>query len=84
VRQATRAPDDDGEPGSVERARRSGRAAARDAIGLLDERDAEAGRLRRGGCGHEVRRAHAAAGAVAEHERGSRRFDAVQMDVRLP
>src|SRR5437763_6610060 len=62
--------------------RRRGRAAAGDAVRLLDERDGEAllqrDVLRR----NEVRRSDAAARTVPEHERSVRRFGVVQVDAR--
>ena len=73
---------DDRDPGRVELARRSRRAPAGDAIGLLDQRDADAGRARRLRGRHEVARRHAAAGAVAEHERAGRLVGGVQVGPR--
>ena len=49
------------------------RAPAGDHVGLLDERDREAGGAGHGGDGLEVPRLDAAGGAVAEHERAARR-----------
>ena len=63
---------DDRDPRRVELLRRSRRAPPGDAVGLLDERDADAARERDAGRGDEVGRMHAASGAVAEHERRSR------------
>ena len=73
---------DDGRPGRIELLRRSRRAAACNAIGLLHERDGEPLRLSSLRRGHEVRRRHAAAGAVTEDERAARPLDGVQMHVR--
>src|SRR5262249_22653650 len=47
---------DDRQPGGVELRSRRGRAAARDPVGLLDERDAHAGAGGRLGGGGEIRR----------------------------
>ncbi len=57
------------DPGGVELARGRRRAPAGDPVGLLDERDAEPLGLRHLGGRHQVARADATAGAVAEHDR---------------
>ena len=49
------------------------------AVGLLDERDAEALRERDLGDRHEVGRGHPSAGAVAEHQRGHRLVGRMQV-----
>jgi hypothetical protein len=71
-------------PGRVQLASRSGRATTRDAIRLLDERDAKSGRpsgFRR--C-DEVRRRDPAPGAVSQHEHRDRSIDRMEMDPRGP
>ena len=73
---------DDRDPRGVELAGGRGRAPAGDAVGLLDERDAHAGAERRLGAATQVGRLHAAARAVAEHERGDRRVHRMQMRPR--
>ena len=74
---------DHARPGRVELVRRRGRAPARDAVGLLDERDGQAGLERRVRRALQVRRLDAAAGPVPEHERGARRVDLAQVHPRL-
>ena len=59
------------DPGRVELVRRRRRAPAGDAVGLLDERDAEAERQRRARRRDQVAGVDAAAGAVTEHERAA-------------
>jgi catechol 2,3-dioxygenase-like lactoylglutathione lyase family enzyme len=59
-----------------------GRPAARDAVGLLDERDRDPEAVRDLRGQHEVGRAGAAAGAVAEHERAARVAGLVQVRPR--
>ena len=68
-RRSARRCSSDRDPGRVELVRRRGRAPPRDAVGLLDERDADAERQRDAGRRDEVGRVDAAAGAVAEDER---------------
>ena len=73
---------DDRDPGRVELGRRRGRATARHAIGLLDQRDTDPerhGRLRRR---DEVASRDPAPGAVAEHERAGRLVAGVQVHAR--
>jgi sulfur-carrier protein len=55
-------------PGGVELAGRGGRAPAGDPVRLLDEHDTEALLASGVSSGHQVRGAHPATGAVAEHE----------------
>ena len=74
----------DGDPGRVELRRRRGRAAAGDAVRLLDERDREPLLERDGGRGGKVARADAAARAVTEHERRARVDGSLQVDAREP
>ena len=61
---------DHGGPGLVEAGRGRRRAAARDAVGLLDQRHREAGGAGGGGDGLEVGGVDGAARAVAEHQDG--------------
>ena len=75
---------DDGRPRRVELARRGLRAAAGNAVGLLDERDAHLRLERRLRRRHEVARRHAAARAVAEHERPAGVLRRVQVRERGP
>ena len=63
---------DHGDPGCVELPRRGGSAPAGDAVGLLDERDADGMRVGDLGGLLQIRRAHLPIGAVAEDERGDR------------
>jgi len=63
--------DDHRPPGGVELARRSGRAAPGDAVGLLDERDADPHRASDPRHGHQVSRGHPSSGSVTEDKRGS-------------
>jgi hypothetical protein len=62
----------DHEPGRVQLGRRRGRAPARDAVGLLDERDRYVLLQRNLGGDRQVGSGDAAAGTVTEHERGPR------------
>src|SRR5205085_1696070 len=71
-----------GRPRAVELMRRRGRAAAGDAVRLLDERDGEALLQRDALRRNDVRRSDAAARTVPEHERSVRRFGVVQVDAR--
>jgi hypothetical protein len=63
--------------------RRSGRASSRDAVGLLDERDADL--LRACYLGHhdQIWRRHSSSGAVTENERGSGLIGGMHVHVRL-
>jgi hypothetical protein len=73
---------DDRDPGGVELRCAWGRAAAGDAVGLLDQRDGDPLRAcRRGRC-DEVRRLHAAGGPVPEDESRAWLLDGVQMGAR--
>ena len=71
------------DPGGVELVSGSRRAPAGDAVGLLDERDADADCERGSRRGEQIRGAHSAAGPVPEHERGARRLRRMQVHVRL-
>ena len=73
---------DDRDPGDVELARGRGRASSRDAVGLLDQHDADPERPRDARHCNEIARPHAAARAVAEHERGAGIVRGVQVRVR--
>ena len=75
---------DDGCPRRVELVCGGLRAAARHAVGLLDERDAHVHFERRLRRRHEVARRDAAARAVAEHERRARVLGRVQVRERRP
>ena len=57
-------------PGSVELARRSGRASPGDAVRLLDERDGDSFRARGVRHRHQVSRGHPSNGSVTEDQRG--------------
>jgi len=73
---------DDHDPSSVELWGTGGRASSGDAVGLLDERDADvlcSGRVRHR---HEVRCPHSSGCAVAEDERCVRHFGRIQVGVR--
>ena len=69
----------DREPGRVELLGRCGRPAARDPVGLLDQRDVHAGGPRGPGGGDQVGRADPAAGAVPEQQPGAALGRAVQL-----
>jgi 5'-3' exonuclease len=73
---------DDRRPGDVELARGRGRAAPGNAVGLLDERDADA--LRTGDVRHrhQVSGIDPSTGAVAEDQGGAWLIGEVQVDVR--
>ena len=71
------------DPGGVELVSGSRRAPAGDAVGLLDERDADADCERGSRRGEQIRGAHSAAGPMPEHERGARRLSRMQVHVRL-
>ena len=70
-------------PGGVELACRSGSASSRDAVGLLDERDADPLRARYAGHRNQIWRRHSSGGAVTEDERGSWLIGGMQVNVRL-
>ena len=70
---------DHGYPGGVELVRRSRRASPGDAVGLLDERDADAFRARDVGRRDQVARRHPSAGAMTENERGDRLTGGMQV-----
>jgi hypothetical protein len=75
---------DDGDPGSIELARRRRSAPPDDAVGLLDERDRESlceRGLRRG---DEISRRHPTARAMAEDEPAARILGRTEMDSRRP
>ena len=74
---------DHGRPGGVELARRSRSASTGDAVGLLDERDADPFRARDPGHRHEVRCGHASTGSVTEDQRGPWPIGDMQVGVRL-
>ena len=57
----------------------SGRAAAGDAVGLLDEHDVQALRASRLSRGQEIRRFHASTGPMAEDEGSWGALDCMQM-----
>ena len=61
-------------PCRVELLGRRGRAAARDHVGLLDERDGDPGLVGHLGCGGEVGRPNATRRTVPEHQPGDRLF----------
>ena len=67
------------QPGGVELLRRRRGLAARDAVGLLDQRDGEAGLARDAGCGLDVGRFDPAAGPVSEHQRSLRLLRGVEV-----
>ena len=75
---------DDRQPRRVELVRGRRRASARDAIGLLDERDGEAGRRARVGGRDEVACLDAAARAVAEGEQPDGSDGLAEVDRRRP
>jgi hypothetical protein len=75
---------DDGDPGGVELPCGRRGATAGDAVGLLDECDADPQRERRLGRGDEVGRRDATARAVPEHERAARSRDAVHVRAGRP
>ena len=68
------------DPGDVELARRYGGAPTGDAVGLFDERDADPLGAGGGRGSGQVSRGHAAAGAVTEHEGGSRLVRRLEVD----
>jgi hypothetical protein len=70
---------DHDDPGLVESLRGSGRAPACHPIGLLDQRDGEAGRARRLSGGGEIRRLDPPSGTVTENDRGPRAVDPAQV-----
>ena len=74
----------DRDPRRVELRSRRRAAPARDAVGLLDEHDAQARRQRHVGRGDQVASADTAAGAVAEDERPGRAALAVDVGPRGP
>jgi hypothetical protein len=73
---------DDGRSSVVELRCRGRRAPVRNTVGLLDERDREAGLLRGSRRGHEIRCAYSAPGAVTEDEGAARVLRQPQMCTR--
>jgi hypothetical protein len=74
---------DDRGPGGVELARWSGGASPGDAIGLLDQRDADPFRPRDVRRRHKVSRSHPSTGSVTEDQRRPRLIGRMQVGVRL-
>ena len=73
---------DDRRPGGIELVCRCRRTSPRDAIGLLDERDADPHRERRIRGRNQVPGGHAPARTMTKHERGSGFFGGMQVRVR--
>ena len=61
---------------------RSGSASPGDAVGLLDERDADPFRARDARHRHQISGSHPSSGSMTEDQRGSRLVSGIQMDVR--
>ena len=69
-------------PGGVQLVRWSGSASPGDAVGLLDERDAQPFRARDARDRDEIKRSYSSSGSMTEDQRGARLVGGIQMDVR--
>jgi hypothetical protein len=69
-------------PGGVQVVGRSGSASPGDAVGLLDERDADPFRARDACHRYQIWGSHSSSGSMTEDKRGARLVGGIQMDVR--